>query len=82
MLITNGICSPQTKSTLKRDSGKQDVDERLLKRRRVTVRDEDEMGSVRCEIASLKESVEKVAAEARDIKSMLEELIRETRRKP
>lgn len=83
MLITSGICSLQTNSSLKRDSGIQDAaDERPLKRRRVTVRDEDEMGSVRCEIASLKESVEKVAAETRDIKRMLKKLVCETRPKP
>jgi hypothetical protein len=50
-----------------------------MKKRRVTFRDEDDMELVRYRIASLKERVKKVVAEARDIDSALQELLREMR---
>jgi hypothetical protein len=79
LLIMNGIYFHQAKSSLKQDSGIQDVaDEHPMKKRRVTSRDENNMELVRYRIAGLKERVEKVAAEARDITSALEELLRET----
>jgi hypothetical protein len=70
----------QAKSSLKRGSRIQDVaDERPLKKRRVTFRDEDDMGAVWHEIAILKERVAKVAAEAQDINTTLQELLHKTR---
>ena len=64
---------------LKQDSEIQDVaDERPMKKRRVTFRDEDGMELARYRVASLKERVEKMVAEARDIDSALQELLRET----
>jgi hypothetical protein len=47
-----------------------------MKKRRVTFRDEDGMELARYRVASLKERVEKVVAEARDIDSALQELLR------
>lgn len=75
-LITNGVRFHQAKSSLKQDLRIQD--ERPMKKRRVTSRDEDNMELVRPRIASLKERVEKVAAEARDVTIALEELLCET----
>ena len=75
-LITNGICFHQAKSSLKQDSGIQD--ERPIKKRRVTSHDENDIELVHHRITSLKKRVEKVAAEARDITSALEELLHET----
>ena len=49
-----------------------------MKKRRVTFRDEDGMELGHYRVASLKERVEKVVAEARDIDSALQELLRET----
>jgi hypothetical protein len=70
----------QAKSSLKRDLEIQDVtDERPMKKRHVAFRDEDNMELVRHRITSVKERVENVAAEARDINSVLEELLHETR---
>lgn len=80
LLITIGVCFHQAKSSSKQDLRIQDVaDERPMKKRRVTPRDEDDMELVRPRVASLKERVEKVAAEARDIATALEELLREIR---
>ena len=68
----------QAKSSLKRGLGIQDVaDERPMKKRHVTFCDEDDMKLVRHRISGLKERVEKVAAEARDINSALQELLRD-----
>ena len=80
LLIMNGIYFHQARSSLKRDSGIQDVaDEHLMKKQCVTSHDENNMELVWYRIAGLKKRVEKVAAEARDITSALEELLCETR---
>ena len=77
-LITNDVYFHQEKSSLKQDLGIQDVADRCpMKKRRVTSHDENDMELVQPRIASLKERVEKLAAEARDITSALEELLRE-----
>ena len=76
----NGIYFHQAGSSLKWDLGIQDVaDEHPMKKQRVTSCDENNMELVWYRIAGLKERVEKVAAEARDITSALEELLCETR---
>jgi hypothetical protein len=81
---TNYVCSHQAKSRKFRNSGPasetHDSDERLPKKRRVTLGDEDDMRWVRREIADMKGSLEKMAAEAREerdsIKATLHELLR------
>jgi hypothetical protein len=59
--------------------------ERPPKKQRLTLRDEDTRRWVRHEIAGVKESLEKMATEARedrrDLNSTLEELLSEIRRK-
>ncbi|KAF8961301.1 hypothetical protein BDZ97DRAFT_1921379 [Flammula alnicola] len=77
-----GVRSHQAESSLKRDSGIQDVvDERPLKKQRLAFRDEDDMRWVQHEITGVKESLEKIAAEARedrqDINRTLQELLHE-----
>jgi len=51
------------------------ADERPMKKRRIAFCDEDDIKLMQCKIASLKKRVEKVAAEARDVVSALEELL-------
>jgi hypothetical protein len=76
LLITNGclFLSGQIQ-----DLEIQDVtDERPMKKRHVTFHDEDNMELVQHRITSVKERVENVATEARDINSVLKELLHET----
>ncbi|KAF8798518.1 hypothetical protein BYT27DRAFT_7320414 [Phlegmacium glaucopus] len=63
-----GVRSHPGKSLLKhQDSGIQDAaDEHPLKKQRLALRDENNMKWVRQEIAGVKESLEKIAAEARE----------------
>ena len=83
MLITNGVHFHQATSLLKRKSGIQDVaDGRPLKKRCVVFHGEGSTRSVQHEIASLKERIGKVAAEAQDITSTLQKLLREAGESP
>lgn len=79
--------SHQAKSRKFRNSGpaseSQDSDEHLLKKRRVALGDEDDkrwVRSLRCEIVDMKDSLEKMAAEAREdrdnMKATLHEILR------
>ena len=83
MLITNGVHFHQATSPLKRKSRIPDVaDRRPLKKRRVDFHGQGGTRSVQYEIASLKERIGKVAAEAQDITSTLQELLREAYESP
>ena len=83
MLITNGVHFHQATSPLKRKSRIPDVaDGRPLKKRRVDFHGQGGTRSVQYEIASLKERIGKVAAEAQDITSTLQELLREAYESP
>lgn len=78
--------SHQTKSPLKRDSELQDVSEgRPLKKQRLA-HDKDDIRWVRDEITGVKESLEQMAAEARegreDLNNSMQELLQEIRRRP
>lgn len=82
-------CSHQAKSRKFRNPGpaapaseSQGSDEHLPKKRRVALGDEDDkrwVRSMRCEIADMKDSLDKMAAEAREdrdkIKTTLHELL-------
>ena len=83
MLITNGVHFHQATSPLKRKSRIQDVaDGRPLKKRCVDFHGQGGTRLVQHEIASLKERIGKVAAEAQDITSTLQELLREAYESP
>jgi len=73
LLIANGIYFHQAKSPLKQDPEIHDIaDECPTKKRCIVFHDEDDMELVQRRIARLKKRTEKVAAEVRDIASMLE----------
>ena len=81
----NGVYFHQATSPLKWKSGIQDVaDGRPLKKQHVVFHGEGSMRSesVQHEIASFKERIGKVAAEAQDITSMLQELLCEAGESP
>jgi len=83
MLIMNGIYFHQATSPFKQDLGTKDIaDECLLKKQHVAFHGEGSMRSVQHEIASLKERIEKLANEAQDISSTLQELLPETAESP
>jgi len=72
---------------LKRDSELQDVaDERPLKRQRLAPRDKDDIRWLQDEIIGVKESLEQMAAEARegreDLTNLIQELLQEIQRRP
>jgi hypothetical protein len=84
IFVAHSVFDVHSLQALKRDSGVQDVGhERPFKKQRVAFHEEDVdwMRAMQHEITGVKESLEKIAAEARedrrDISSMLQELLRE-----